>query len=379
MSSYAALSEIPDKWAEKGHCPICGNLTLRVVHHPEESDHLACVFCGCAFELEVDGPHIWLLRIGPEYLTTLMPAEGIWISTIELRRLLMTQPSVPVPAPVSIPISIPEKEKNPVYTTAANNFPDLPNTPDIEDLTQEEVERRAFALAELGNSASTIKTVLSGSGIPESQVSTALDEITTKRVKKKSPLPLALAVTILVITACLSAAAIYLPKINLLSLVAPFSPELTAVAYPQRNIKITPIPSGSGLPANGAHYFDVIWNLTGNYTEKGSQVNSVIAPSELNFIQMQLVERFSKAGILESAYLQCQSEYDEKKCSETPALDTDYCKVKSGECTRANVQFIREQTTLYDYWLVTACKTFEEYYSKNNATFPFPPGTCKYP
>jgi hypothetical protein len=379
MSSFLALSEIPDKWAEKGHCPICGNLSLRVIHHPEVADHLACVFCGCAFELEADGPHIWLLRIGPKYQTTLMPAEGIWISMIELRRILMTQPANPISVPEIIPTRISEKENNPVYTTSSSYFPDLPQSPDVEDLSLEEVERRAIALADLGNSTSTIKTVLSGSGIPDSQVSTALDEIETNKVKKKSPLPLALAVTILVITACLSAAAIYLPKINLLSLVAPFSPELTAVAFPQRKVETTPISAGNGLSAASSQYFNVIWNLSGNYMQKGSQINSVTAPSELNFIQMQLVERFSKVGVLESGYHKCLAEYNEKKCSETPALGTDYCKIKSGECTRSNMQFIQEQTALYDYWLGTACKTFEEYYLKNNAGFPFSQGSCKYP
>jgi len=379
MSSYESLSEIPDKWAEKGHCPICSNLSLHVIHHTDAADHLACVTCGCAFELETDGPHIWLLRIGPEYQKALMPAEGIWISMIELRRLVMAQPAIPVSTPEIIPVKGPENGTNPVTSAVSNHFPNTPHKPDVEILSQDEVERRAIALAELGNSTSEIKTVLSGSGIPESQVSSALNEVATRKVKKKSPLPLALAITVLVVTACLGAAAIYLPRINLLSLVAPFSPQLTAVAYPQRNVKTTPIPSGSGLPDDGAQYFNVIWNLTGNYTQKGSQINSVNPPSELKFIQMQLVERFSNAGKMESVYQKCLAEYNAKKCSETPALDTDYCKTKSGECTRSNMQFIQEQTALYDYWLVTACKSFEEYYSKNNAVFPFSPGTCKYP
>ncbi len=379
MSSFTAISEIPDKWAEKGHCPICNSVSLRVIHHPGASDHLACVTCGCAFELEVDGPHIWLLRIGPKYQTILMPAEGIWISMIELRRLLLIEPTNPIPVPEITPTRIPEKEITPVYTTSSSYFPDLPQVPVVDDLSLEEVERRALALAELGNSSTKIKSALSSSGIPDSQVSTVVEGIETKKIKKKSPLPLALAVTILIITACLSAAAIYLPRINLLSLVAPFSPELTAVAFPQRNNKTTPIPSGSGLPAAGSQYFNVIWNLSGDYTQKGSQINSVTAPSELNFIQMQLVERFSQVGETKSAYQKCLAEYDENNCAESPALDSPYCKTKSGECTRANMQFLQEQTSLFDYWLVTACKTFEEYYSINNAVFPFSPGTCKYP
>jgi hypothetical protein len=300
---------------------------------------------------------------------------------IELRRLLMSQPLIPVSLPVTETIStrVPEKDNSPAYTTSSGYFPDLPQIPEVEDLSLEEVERRALALAELGNSPSKIKTVLSGSGIPESQVSTALEEINTLKFKKKSPLPLALAAIILVIVGCLSAAAIYLPRINLLSLVAPFSPELTAVAFPQRNIKTTPIPSGTGLPQTGSQYFNVIWNLSGDFTQKGSQLNSVTAPSELNFIQMQLVERFSNVGKMESTYQKCLAEYDEKKCSETPEMETSYCKTKSGECTKDNIQFLQEQTSLYDYWLGTACKTFEDYYLKNNATFPFTPGTCKYP
>jgi len=375
MSSYIARSEIPDKWAEKGHCPICSRISLRVIHRPGMSDHLACVSCGCAFELEVDGPNIWLLRIGPDYQQKLLNADGIWISMMDIRRLLMNQPESPNP----VPERAPEKEKNPVYTNVSTYFPDLQQGSEPDELSQEEVDRRAFGLAELGNSISKIRAVLSGSGIPEKQVSTALEEIKTKKVKRKSPLPLVLAVTILVVVGCLSAAAIYLPRINLLSLVGPFTPELTAVAFPQRNITTTPVPSGSGLPAASSQYFNVLWNLSGNYTQKGSQVNSVTAPSELNFIQMQLVERFSKAGKMESTYLKCQAEYNANNCSETPVLDTPYCNTKSGECSKANLRFLQEQTVLYDYWLVTACKTFEEYYLKNNAVFPFSPGTCKFP
>jgi hypothetical protein len=224
MSSFTALSEIPDKWAEKGHCPICNSVSLRVIHHPGMSDHLACVSCGCAFELEMDGPHIWLLRIGPDYQTKLMPADGIWISTIELRRLVLTEPVIPDPVHEITPARIPEKEINPVYTTSSSYFPDPPQKPVVDDLSLEEVEQRALALAELGNSSSKIKSALSSSGIPDSQVSTVVEGIETKKIKKKSPLPLALAVTILIITACLSAAALYLPRINLLSLVAPFTP-----------------------------------------------------------------------------------------------------------------------------------------------------------
>ena len=171
---------------------------------------------------------------------------------IELRRLVMAQPAIPVPTPEIIPVKGPENGTNPVTSAVSNHFPNTPHKPDVEILSQDEVERRAIALAELGNSTSEIKTVLSGSGIPDSQVSSALNEVATRKVKKKSPLPLALAITVLVVTACLGAAAIYLPRINLLSLVAPFSPQLTAVAYPQRNVKTTPIPSGSGLPASVA-------------------------------------------------------------------------------------------------------------------------------
>jgi hypothetical protein len=246
-------------------------------------------------------------------------------------------------------------------------------------LNQEEVTRRAIALAELGNKSSNIRTTLTYVGVSEEMIAIALEEIKSRKVKRKSPLPLALAVMIIVIVGCLVGAALYLPKINPWALIGPLVTPLNALNSSENKVTPTPVSAGIGLPTDGSQYFSVIWNLTGDYSEKASQIDSLIPPADLETVNAQIVESLHQTGSLETAYKKCQTVYDQQKCYEAQAEGDPFCVTKAAECSGANLSFLQEQTKLYSLWLGTACKAFEEYYSKNKVEFPFPQGNCNYP
>jgi hypothetical protein len=369
--------EIPDAWAEKGHCPICNKATLRVVHHDGQPDQLACVSCGCSFEIEADGPNIRMDRIGPDYKVKLQVADGIWMSVVEIHQQLIQQTRQDntgiEPNPVETSV---EKVHQSDNTKGSNESKD---TIQAIVLNQEEVNRRAIGLAALGNRPASIRSTLTGSGISAEMVTIALEEVKSRKIKRKSPLPLALAVTIIVVVGCLSAAAIYLPKFNLRALIGPITNPLAAPHSSQQAETTASISAGTGLPADGTRYFNVVWNLTGSFNDKADQIGFVVPPNDLAQVHMQLVESFHQTGSLEVDYQKCLAEYDLQKCYETQTMDSTVCKDKSAECSKANLLFLEEKTKLYNLWLGTACKSFEDYYSKNNVVFPFPPGNCNYP
>ena len=375
---YTARQEIPAQWAVKTRCPICANASLRVIHRDGQPDHMACVSCGCAFELEMEGLGIRLLRIGPGYRHQLMAADGIWMPALDIRRLILNDGTLDdiiteqVPPSSEKPVIVPPL---PIISTQVASTPSENN----DVLDQGEVTHRTISLDELGNTPAKIRTTLLDSGIPEERIETALVQLRTKKIKRKSPLPLAMAITILVIIGCLAGVAVYLPRVNIWSILGPFTPTLTAVAFPQREVIGTAVPPGSGLPGEASGYFNVVWNLKGNYLQKSSQLNAVTPPQELVIIHQQAIEKFSSTGFLESAYMNCMVEYDHNLCSETQSGNSSFCKDIRAECSRANISFLQDQAKLFDFWLGPACESFNDYYLLQGAAFPFTEGNCKYP
>jgi hypothetical protein len=342
------------------------------------ADHLACVTCGSAFELEADGMDIRLIRIGPQFKQKLMVADGIWMSVKDIRNILAGRAGS-----INSNVASNRSEQHVNERQNSETFGydvDKKTLPlDLDSLDQADINKRAIGLAELGNSTGKLRLVLANAGIPEDKIEVALAEVKSRKIKKKSPLPLAMAITLIVVVGCLAAAAMYLPRVNLWSLVGPFTPELTAISFPSKRITTTPIPAGVGLTDGVGNYFYTLWNLDGTYSQKLSLIISLNPPVELQPIHSLLVEKFSKAGVTEMEYSSCLAEYNQNRCNENNEADTPYCREKAGICSRANFQFIQEQTLLYDYWLGTACKAFEAYYIQNNVTFPFIDGNCKYP
>lgn len=376
MSSYQARKIIPDSWAEVGRCPICNNPTLMVAHQTGLPDQLACSSCGCEFEVEEDGPNIRLERIGTDYKERLHVADGIWMSVVDIRRQLMHPGQHGKSQPEPKAINNREEKKDLMVSEIPS--PISEDTVPAGSLNQEEVNRRALGLAALGNEPARIRSALASSGSPEEMISIALEEVKSKKPKRKSPLPLALAVTIIVIVGCLSAVAIYLPKFNLSALIGPIFSSLPIYSASKNNTP-TPVLVGNGLPADGNRYFNVIWNLTGNYSEKAMQVASSTPPVILEEVHNQLMDSFQQTGKLELEYQKCQDEYNAQNCYQAQANGDAFCEAKAAECSKENLLFLQEQTKLYSLWLGTACQSFEDYYSTNNVEFPFPQGKCNYP
>jgi hypothetical protein len=73
---------LPDEWAAKGRCPICGAGPLHLKPGLEVADQLACARCGTAFEVEDGGPHIRLTHLPAE---THAAPDGAWRTGSEAR------------------------------------------------------------------------------------------------------------------------------------------------------------------------------------------------------------------------------------------------------------------------------------------------------
>jgi hypothetical protein len=96
--------EIPDAWAGKGRCPLCGASGLQVRHVSGAPDQMTCIRCRAAFEVEQDGARIRLtdvpLRLGWTFIstkpTTLNLPVGMYMGYVEFgASLSITQVSGP--------------------------------------------------------------------------------------------------------------------------------------------------------------------------------------------------------------------------------------------------------------------------------------------
>ena len=55
--------DIPESWAARGHCPLCANLSLKVVHLADAADYLLCSQCELSFEVEMSSSLLRLIGI----------------------------------------------------------------------------------------------------------------------------------------------------------------------------------------------------------------------------------------------------------------------------------------------------------------------------
>jgi hypothetical protein len=168
---------IPDAWAERARCPLCGAARMRVQHPASGADQLRCMACGLAFELEMEGArlHVACWPDALPFLNIMVP-DG-WRSAAELRSLVKqmtsasetaTPPAAPVPAqPASPPAkaeaapaaSNPDGEESPPPTAPNSTPPALPNfAPPALDASA--IGIRIKKLQALGNSPNEIRTVL---------------------------------------------------------------------------------------------------------------------------------------------------------------------------------------------------------------------------
>jgi len=114
------LALLPDDWAARAHCPICGHAPLQI-ERQLEADRLNCARCGTAFEVEDGGPRLRLVRL-PALVQT--PPDGVWRSPAEARTWVREQAARPRPA--ARPAAPPPPEAPPATTPAPANTAETP-------------------------------------------------------------------------------------------------------------------------------------------------------------------------------------------------------------------------------------------------------------
>jgi hypothetical protein len=129
---------IPDAWAAKGHCPVCGGTPLQL-RHELAADQLACGRCGAAFEVEDGGPRIRIQRLpariaaSPDDQWRTGPEARAWVQQLAARSVSAVAETVAVPtapaqashasANVSTEKPLSELISDPPAIPPAPNFP----------------------------------------------------------------------------------------------------------------------------------------------------------------------------------------------------------------------------------------------------------------
>jgi hypothetical protein len=168
MSNFTSRPTLPDSWAEKSHCPICGMIPLWVLHQQAAPDEMNCPRCGTAFQVETAGRHLYLTQTPPGYLE---PVGERWLPAKDIRSYTKEHPWHPEtpassqPEPPLVPSAEDEKQTSPSQQSNIKTAQLQPEAiPDyvageMPTVSAELVEK-ARELHELGNSRYKIRTIL---------------------------------------------------------------------------------------------------------------------------------------------------------------------------------------------------------------------------
>jgi hypothetical protein len=135
---------IPDTWAHRGSCPVCGRAkSLAVLHKHNAPDQFVCEYCNAAFELPADGSQIRLMVL-PEILQAVWnQVIHQWIEPAEIRLL---------------------------YKRCQASLADEEVDQQEITLTNREVYYKALELQKLGNDDETTASLLFQAGATRQQV-----------------------------------------------------------------------------------------------------------------------------------------------------------------------------------------------------------------
>ncbi len=143
---------IPDAWAHRGPCPICGRAkALSILHKRDAPDQFVCDHCEAAFELHASGSQIRVVVLPKALESVWNQVIRQWIEPKEIRRLYKR-------CQLAEQSSVPETEDGQQQST----------------LTNREVYYKAVELQELGNDDETTASLLFQAGATRSQVIGAL-------------------------------------------------------------------------------------------------------------------------------------------------------------------------------------------------------------
>lgn len=142
--------EIPEAWANSGHCPACGAAPLKAAHFPDLSDFLICSRCELTFEVAANVGLIRVKNIPEKLEYAEQELRYRWVTPSALQHFYKDRERL-----------IREKAQ----ATA------------LAQLSDEEVWNRAFALNRLGNEPWVIKQVLTQAGASPEQAQAALGKV----------------------------------------------------------------------------------------------------------------------------------------------------------------------------------------------------------
>ncbi len=130
--------EIPDIWAENGHCPACGATNLKATHLPDHPDYLSCARCGISFEVENGGRYIRLKYIPDAYESIDAVVHNRWVEASRLSAIISQR-------------RVPASERK--------------TAPPVQELSDEDAWNRALGMYRLGNKPKMIQLTLMQSGV----------------------------------------------------------------------------------------------------------------------------------------------------------------------------------------------------------------------
>jgi hypothetical protein len=162
--------EIPDAWAGKGQCPICGAPGLAVRHLPGAPDQMTCARCQASFEVEQNTSHIRLTGVP---LPALSPLVGAWLTMAEV----MQRAGSPSASTKNQPAHPP---------SLAIVSPPTPIEPALPPPLSPELIAKIQELRALGNSPRQIQGILEKSVSSPEELQSALAELDRLERAKKA-------------------------------------------------------------------------------------------------------------------------------------------------------------------------------------------------
>ena len=141
MPNPRPRSILPESWAAKTRCPICGAGSLQVKHLPAAPDPMVCRICQSAFEVEEHGEHLRFTQLAQPLAEILV---NRWVTMDEVKEAItrarsVVEKSQPAGWSGDVPVSEP---------------------PPGRTLTDDEVLAKAKALLRLGNSPDQVAITL---------------------------------------------------------------------------------------------------------------------------------------------------------------------------------------------------------------------------
>ncbi len=157
MNNFSPRPTLPDTWAEKSHCPICGMIPLWVMHQKDAPDEMNCPRCGTAFRVENAGLHLFLTQTPPGYQQAL--AEK-WLPAKTIRAFTKQHPWKPNSQASAI-VSPQIPDAPPATPEVSQSNPAEPAVlPEQTTSKHTHLIAKARELHELGNSRTTVRTIL---------------------------------------------------------------------------------------------------------------------------------------------------------------------------------------------------------------------------